>query len=89
MASTKLTLSMEPEVVYRAKKYAKKKNVSLSRLIQNFLEKEIDNQSLKDDLEANIPEDIQKLVGILSGPDLSKKRLKQMKWEYLKDKYDL
>lgn len=89
MATTKLTLSMEPEVVYRAKKYAKKKNISLSRLIQSFLEKEIENQKIEDDLEANIPSEIQDLVGILKGANLSKKQLKEMKYEYLKDKYGL
>ncbi len=89
MATTKLTLSMEPEVVYRAKQYAKKRHISLSRLIQDFLENSIDNESLKDDLDLNIPQEIQKLRGILKGPDVSKKQLRQMKYEYLKDKYGL
>lgn len=89
MATTKLTLSMEPEVVYRAKQYAKKRHISLSRLIQDFLENSIDNESLKDDLDLNIPQEIQKLRGILKGPDVSKKQLRQMKYEYLKEKYGL
>ncbi len=89
MATTKLTLSMEPEVVYRAKQYAKKRHISLSRLIQDFLENSIDNENLKDDLDLNIPQEIQKLRGILKGPDVSKKQLRQMKYEYLKDKYGL
>ncbi len=89
MATTKLTLSMEPEVVYRAKQYAKKRHISLSRLIQDFLENSINNESLKDDLDLNIPQEIQKLRGILKGPDVSKKQLRQMKYEYLKDKYGL
>ena len=37
MATTKLTLSMEPEVVYQAKKLAKEKNISLSKLVENYL----------------------------------------------------
>lgn len=37
MASSKLTLSMEPEVVYAAKKIAKEKNISLSKLVENYL----------------------------------------------------
>lgn len=89
MATTKLTLSMEPEVVYRAKQYAKKRHISLSRLIQDFLENSITNENLKDDLDLNIPQEIQKLRGILKGPDVSKKQLWQMKYEYLKDKYGL
>jgi hypothetical protein len=37
MATTKLTLSMEPEVVYQAKRLAKDKNISLSKLVENYL----------------------------------------------------
>jgi len=89
MANTKLTLSMEPEVVYRAKQYAKKKHISLSKLIQDFLENSIESDNLKDDPELNIPKEIEKLRGILKGHDLSKKQLKQMKLENLKERYDL
>ncbi|HEY1063654.1 MAG TPA: DUF6364 family protein [Daejeonella sp.] len=89
MANTKLTLSMEPEVVYRAKQYAKKRHISLSKLIQDFLENSIESDNLKDDPDLNIPKEIEKLRGILKGPDLSKKQLKQMKLEYLKEKHGL
>ncbi len=53
MASSKLTLSMEPEVVYRAKKIAKEKNISLSKLIENYLKSISDKEkiSYKDDPE--------------------------------------
>jgi predicted RNA-binding protein Jag len=34
---TKLTLVMEDEVIYNAKKYAKKKEESLSSLVENYL----------------------------------------------------
>ena len=37
MATTKLTLSMEPEVVYQAKIIAKEKNISLSKMVENYL----------------------------------------------------
>ncbi|MEJ7779940.1 MAG: DUF6364 family protein [Daejeonella sp.] len=89
MATTKLTLSMEPEVVYRAKKYAKNRNISLSRLIQDFLEKSIENETPKDNLKANIPHEIQSLIGILKGPAISKKQLREMKSDHLKEKYGL
>lgn len=80
---------MEPEVVYRAKQYAKKRHISLSKLIQDFLENSIESDNLKDDPDLNIPEEIEKLRGILKGPDLSKKQLKQIKLEYLKEKHGL
>lgn len=39
MANTKLTLSLNEVVIEAAKKYAKEKNVSLSLLIENYLQK--------------------------------------------------
>ena len=89
MATTKLTLSMEPEIVNRAKEYAKRRQISLSKLIQDFLEQAIKTEEVNEDEELNIPEDIKSLVGILKGPDISKKQLREMKYEYLKDKYGL
>ena len=55
---------MEPEVVYRAKQYAKKRNISLFRLIQDYLD-----QLSKDKLnpESNIAPEISALTGILKG----------------------
>lgn len=50
MASSKLTLSMEPEVVYAAKKIAKEKNISLSKLVENYLRSiSLDNKPDSDD----------------------------------------
>ena len=89
MATTKLTLSMEPEIVIRAKQYAKKRQISLSKLIQDFLERSIKNEEVKEDLNGNIPQDILDLRGILKGPEISKKQLKDVKYEYLKEKYGL
>lgn len=86
MATTKLTLSMEPEVVYRAKLYAKKRNISLSRLIQDYLD-----QLSKDKLnpESNIAPEILALTGILKGKVPDDVDLKEMRYQYLKTKYDL
>ena len=36
---TKLTLSLDKKVIEEAKKYAKKKNISLSKLIESYLNK--------------------------------------------------
>jgi len=37
--NTKLTLSLDKEIIQRAKKYAKEHNISLSFLIENYLQK--------------------------------------------------
>lgn len=39
MANSKLTLSLNEVVIEAAKKYAKEKNISLSFLIENYLQK--------------------------------------------------
>ena len=59
------------------------------QLIQDFLENSIESDNLKDDPDLDIPKEIEKLRGILKGPDLSKKQLKQIKLEYLKEKNGL
>ena len=86
MASTKLTLSMEPEVVYRAKEYAKKKNISLSRLIQDYLDQISKHTPEPDD---KINPDILALTGILKGKIPDDIDIIEEKYQYLKQKYDL
>ena len=41
----KLTLSLNKDVIERAKKYAKENNISLSRLIENYLQALTDNKT--------------------------------------------
>lgn len=39
MSSTKLTLNIQQSVISKAKIYAKQKNVSLSQIVENYLNK--------------------------------------------------
>ena len=89
MEAAKLTLSVNKETIERAKDIAKKRGLSLSKFIQDFLEKSIKNESLEDELDGNIPLEIRQLRGILKDNDLSKDQLKDIKYECLKKKYDL
>ncbi len=57
--STKLTLSIKENIIIEAKKYAKSKKVSLSKLVENYL------NSLTIELEEQI--EITPLVESLSG----------------------
>ncbi|EHQ25411.1 DUF6364 family protein [Mucilaginibacter paludis] len=90
MAASKLTLSIEPEVIERAKKYAREKHVSLSKLVQNYL-KGIDQKENTGYVtpENEIPDDILKLTGILKGKVPGDLDVWDAKYEYLKEKYDL
>lgn len=87
MASSKLTLSMEPEVVYRAKKYAKQRKTSLSKLVENFLD-ELSKQQLATET-TEIDTDILKLTGILKGKVADNINLKAERNKYLKEKHGL
>lgn len=84
MASTKLTLSMEPEIVNRAKQYAKKRQISLSKLIQDYLDEVSRN---KPEAEDNISADVLSITGILKDKFPNDVDLKEVRYQYLKEKY--
>ncbi len=86
MPSSKLTLSMEPEVVYRAKKIAKEKNTSLSKLVQDYLDQ---LSKHKPDPENEIDSDILELTGVLKGKIPDDIDLKEERYQYLKKKHGL
>jgi hypothetical protein len=51
MAAQKLTLSIEPGVIDKAKKYAKQKHTSISKLVENYLDDISDPKKNKDKLD--------------------------------------
>jgi predicted CopG family antitoxin len=63
--NSKLTLSIDDEVISKAKKYARKSGRSLSDLIENYLKKI--TSSDKDDL--NISPKVRNLMGSFKVPD--------------------
>jgi hypothetical protein len=65
---TKLTLKLDQEIIERAKKYAADQKISLSRIIENYLNSLTSNEPAKNEIEIsdfvkslstdlNIPED--------------------------------
>jgi macrodomain Ter protein organizer (MatP/YcbG family) len=61
---TKLTLSLDKKVIEQAKKYAKQKNISLSKLIEGYLDK----VSSKEKAEPFISPLVKSLSGVISLP---------------------
>jgi hypothetical protein len=51
--NTKLTLTIEKEIIERAKKYAKEENRSLSNIIENYLKMLTRKQPEKSDIRTN------------------------------------
>ncbi|HTJ12534.1 MAG TPA: DUF6364 family protein [Dinghuibacter sp.] len=80
--TTKLTLALDAAVIEKAKRYAQRKNTSLSGMVENFLAKVVEE-------EPGRPEAISPLVKKLSGvltlsPDADHKSLYG---DHLSDKY--
>ena len=69
---TKLTLVMEDEVIYNAKIYAKKKEESLSSLVENYLKAVAETSKLANPKKPNSKKTsslIEKYRGIISIPE--------------------
>ena len=63
---TKLTLSIEKDIIQRAKEYAGKTGRSLSDLIESYLESLV--QSDKESISNQLPPKLKRLFGVTSIP---------------------
>jgi len=77
---TKLTLKLNQSIIERAKKYAKGRNISLSKMIENYL------QAVTNDRENEIEISplVESLIGVLKTKSDS---YKKDYTDYLSDKY--
>lgn len=79
--NTKLTLSLEKEVIEQAKSYAKKTGRSLSELVETYFK----NLTQKTEKEDEIHPKVKKLIGRITLPnDFDEDKAKD---EYFKEKY--
>lgn len=62
---SKLTLSIEQEVIEQAKEYAKQQGISLSRYVQEFLKR----NAKPSQEEIEMPEHLKDIYGALKLPD--------------------
>ncbi|MBK9191751.1 MAG: hypothetical protein IPM77_09675 [Crocinitomicaceae bacterium] len=62
--TTKLTLTVEKDIIELAKSYASKKGRSLSDLIENYLKTLVQNDGDKNDISPNV----KKLLGSVKAP---------------------
>ena len=94
MATTKLTLSIDTDTIKWAKKHVERRNISLSKFIQNQLNEVAKKEALSDPLleklrNMEIPDDIKSLTGILEGKYPPGTSYDDMRYEYFKDRYGL
>lgn len=81
----KLTLSLDQSVKQQAKIYAKKKNSSLSELVENYFKVITDSEMMED---SEISPNVLELCGIIKLPenfDYKADRLKYLEKKYLRD----
>lgn len=79
--NTKLTLSLEKEVIEQAKSYAKKTGRSLSELVESYFK----NLTSKSENSEDIHPKVKRLIGrITLPPDFDEEKVKD---EHYKEKY--
>ncbi len=83
--NTKLTLSLDKEVIEQAKQEAAARGISLSRLVEQLLERAVTKVQDKKERKVKIPSEVKKLRGIISLPanfDLKKDRADHLAKKY-------
>ena len=81
--NTKLTLSLEKEVIEQAKSYAKKTGRSLSELVESYFKNLIEKTEKEDDIHPKV----KKLIGRITLPDdFDEDKAND---EYFKEKYGI
>ena len=80
--STKLTLSLKKETIEQAKKYAKANNVSLSFLIENYLQKIVSTYEFSPPSKSSIVDELSGIIKLSSDFDY-----KEAYTKYLQEKY--
>lgn len=79
--NTKLTLNLNKSVIENAKDYAKENSISLSKLIENYL----NSLTQKEPEDSKISPLVASLTGVI--PSQSEKKSLDDRYEYLKEKY--
>lgn len=79
---TKLTLSVDQQIIEQAKAYAKRKGISLSKLVQEFLKQ----KATEAEEEMEVPEQLKGIYGAFEIPEDFD--YKKEKAKYLLEKYN-
>ncbi len=80
--SKKLTLSIDETTIEKAKRYAKKKKKSLSKLVQEYLQYVAEREN--ENLELELTPTVKKLLGSVK---IKGKSPEEAKFKYLKERY--
>lgn len=84
--TTKLTLTMDESTIERAKKYAKRQERSLSKLIETYLNAITDDEVSKEERTEELSPIVKSLAGSFKAPkdfDYKKELQKRLEEKYL------
>lgn len=80
--NTKLTLSLNKDIIQQAKTYAKEHNISLSFIVENYLQKIIAEYKTDDSSKGSIVNELSGIISLNSNIDF-----KDDYTDYLTEKY--
>ena len=95
MATSKLTLSVDTDIIAKAKKYAAAHQVSISKLFSDFISKTAGKEEVEEDeflkkvKAIKVSPELKNLRGILKGKVPDDINIWDAKYEYLKEKHGL
>ena len=82
MMNTKLTLNLNAEIIQEAKKYAKSQQVSLSKLVENYLNSLISEESNDEDQISDFVKSMSTRTKLPADFDAKKERLTHLEKKY-------
>lgn len=85
---TKLTLNIDDEIVERAKRVSARRKVSLSSIVENYLEK-ISSDSLTKKDKSKEPSLLERIQKYTHPIEISDEEIEKLKEDYFKEKYGL
>jgi hypothetical protein len=84
---TKLTLNVDDKIIARAKRASERRKVSLSSLVEAYLERFSRSDSDKNNEKLSEPSLVERIRKYTSPVELSDEELEKRKEEYLREKY--
>lgn len=82
MMNTKLTLNLNAEIIHEAKTYAKRQQVSLSKLVENYLNSLISEKRNEDDQISDFVKSMSAKTKLPKDFDAKKERLTHLEKKY-------
>lgn len=81
---TKLTLTLDKELISKARVYAENSNSSISKLVSDYFIAIFNQPKLKSDIKTPV---LNEISGILSKKNYDKKKIEKMYRKHLEEKY--